>query len=317
MGETLSTLGQRQTIVDKPAAEPLKRGSGEIAFMGVTFGYGPHEPVLKNISVAIPGGQKVGIVGSSGGGKSTMLQLIMRLYDVNTGAVLVDGQKVEDVTQASLREAVAVVPQDVVLFHRSIMENIRFGRSCASDQDVMAAARAAHCEQFIGQLTDGYASIVGERGTKLSGGQRQRIGIARAFLKDATIVLLDEATSALDTRSELEVQQAIAELMQNRTVVAVAHRLSTVAGFDRILVIEDGLIVEDGPPKELIGTGGPFDRLWRLQVEGWSVDADPSSGQDEGSAVALEHAAARGAPADFRTERSRRAGAAWWTNPHD
>jgi ATP-binding cassette subfamily B protein len=318
MGETLSLLGQPQTIIDKVGAPPLRRGGGEVAFRNVNFGYDPRASVLKNVSIEIPSGQKVGIVGPSGGGKSTMLQLILRLYDVRSGAVLVDGQRVDEVTQGSLRDAVAIVPQDVVLFHRSIMENIRFGRPTATDEDVMAAASAAHCDQFIAQLPDGYGSIVGERGTKLSGGQRQRIGIARAFLKDATIVLLDEATSALDTSSELEVQQAITDLMRNRTVLAVAHRLSTVAAFDRILVVEDGQIVEDGSPKELMGKGGTFDRLWRLQVKGWSVGIDGEDGaesweSDDGVLAAPERADRNHeTPVNFPAEQVRRSRLRWW-----
>jgi ATP-binding cassette, subfamily B, bacterial len=216
----------------------------------------------------VPAGQRVGIVGPSGAGKSTILQLFQRLYDTQAGSVLVDDQAIHEVTQDSLHEAVAVVPQEVLLFHRSIMENIRFARPDATDEEVRRAAEAAHCDTFIRDMPDGYNSIVGERGTNLSGGQRQRIGIARAFLKDSRIVLLDEATSALDTSSELEVQQGLDALMQNRTVLAVAHRLSTVVSFDRILVVEDGRIVEDGPPLKLLKEGGAFQQLWALQAEG-------------------------------------------------
>ena len=175
-------------------------------------------------------------------------------------------------TQDSLRAAIAVVPQEISLFHRSVMENIRYGHPDASDEEVVAAARYAYCDEFIRALPAGYDTLVGERGIKLSGGQRQRIGIARAFLKNAPIIILDEATSALDTESEMEIQYALAELMRGRTVLAVAHRLSTLSSFDRIIVLIDGRIVEDGSPLELRGSGGTFDALWRLQAEGFSLD---------------------------------------------
>ncbi len=279
--ETLDLIGRPQGIVDAADARTLANGTGAISFQDVTFGYDPHRPVLKDVSIDVPAGQKVGIVGASGAGKSTMLQLMQRLYDVQAGRVLVNGEPVDEITQDSLHESIAVVPQEVLLFHRSVIENIRFARPDASDEEVFAAAHAAGCDGFIREMADGYASIVGERGTNLSGGQRQRIGIARAFLKDAPIVLLDEATSALDTRSELEVQRALVELMRDRTVLAVAHRLSTVVGFDRILVVEGGRIVEDGPPAHLLAAGGQFDRLWRLQVEGFASAPSAEAVDDE------------------------------------
>ena len=268
LSETLEVIGVPHTLTDAPDARPLQRKDGSVRLDSVTFGYDPRRPVLHDISIKVPAGQRVGIVGPSGAGKSTILQLVQRLYDPQTGRVLVDGQAIHGVTQDSLHETVAVVPQEVLLFHRSVMENIRFARPDASDEDVRRAAVAAHCDEFIRQMPHGYDSIVGERGTNLSGGQRQRIGIARAFLKDARIVLLDEATSALDTGSELEVQQGLDALMANRTVLAVAHRLSTVVSFDRILVIEDGRVVEDGPPLSLLRKGGAFRELWALQAEG-------------------------------------------------
>jgi ATP-binding cassette, subfamily B, bacterial len=231
------------------------------------FGYDPDRPVLQGLNIDVPAGQKVGIVGPSGAGKSTILQLVQRLHDPQHGAILVDGQAIDCVTQESLHEAVAVVPQEVLLFHRSILENIRFARPEASDADVRRAAEAAHCDGFIEELPNGYETVVGERGANLSGGQRQRIGIARAFLRNANIVLLDEATSALDTNSELEVQAGLDALMADRTVLAVAHRLSTIANFDRVLVVEDGEVVEDGPPQELLRRDGAFRRLWSLQAD--------------------------------------------------
>ena len=220
----------------------------------------------------IPAGQKIGIVGPSGAGKSTMVHLLQRLYDVQKGRILIDGQPLTEVTQDSLREALAVVPQEISLFHRSLMENIRFARPDATDEEVFAAARAACCDGFIRALPQGYDTIVGERGMKLSGGQRQRVGIARAFLKDAPIIVFDEATSALDTESEMEIQRSLVRLMRDRTVMAVAHRLSTLAAFDRIVVMRAGRIVEDGTATELRRRGGLFDRMWRLQAEGLSLD---------------------------------------------
>lgn len=268
LGETLEVIGVPHRLVDAPGARPLRVGAGSVRLDRVCFGHDPKRAVLHDLSVDVRAGQKVGIVGPSGAGKSTILQLVQRLHDVDGGRILIDGQPIDAVTQDSLHEALAVVPQEVLLFHRSIMENIRFARPGATDEEVFRAAEAAHCDGFIRAMPHGYDSIVGERGTNLSGGQRQRIGIARAFLKDARIVLLDEATSALDTGSEMEVQQGLDALMANRTVLAVAHRLSTVVAFDRILVVEDGRIVEDGPPLRLLREGGAFRRLWALQAEG-------------------------------------------------
>jgi ATP-binding cassette subfamily B protein len=268
LGETLDIVGAPHAIADAPDAKPLQPSEGSVQLEKVTFGYDPHRPVLHQVSIHVPAGQKVGIVGPSGAGKSTILQLVQRLYETQSGQILVDGQAIDAVTQDSLHQAVAVVPQEVLLFHRSILENIRFARPDATDAEVHRAAEAAHCNAFIDEMPQGYDSIVGERGTNLSGGQRQRIGIARAFLKDARIVLLDEATSALDTGSELEVHAGLDALMTNRTVLAVAHRLSTVVAFDRILVVEDGRVVEDGPPLTLLREGGAFRRLWALQAEG-------------------------------------------------
>jgi len=268
LAETLEVIGVPHALSDRRGAVQLRRREGAVQLDSVSFGYDPHRPVLHDVSLTVPAGQRIGIVGPSGAGKSTMLQLVQRLYDTQAGQILVDGQAIDGVTQDSLREALAVVPQEVLLFHRTVMENIRFARPDATDAEVYRAAEAAHCDLFIRQMPHGYDSIVGERGTNLSGGQRQRIGIARAFLKDARIVLLDEATSALDTESELEVQQGLDALMAGRTVLAVAHRLSTVATFDRILVVDGGRIVEDGPPQRLLAEGGAFRELWALQAEG-------------------------------------------------
>ena len=266
IGETLRLVGQPHALLDPAAARSAPERHGAITLDKVSFGYRPETPILHNLNLHIPSGQRVGLVGASGAGKSTLTQLVQRLYEVNSGQVLVDGVAVQHYAQDELRARIAVVPQDVSLFHRTVMENIRFGRPEASDAEVFAAARAAHCD-FIADLYDGYDTVVGERGAKLSGGQRQRIGIARAFLKDAPILILDEATSALDAESEAAVQLALGELMEGRTVLAIAHRLSTLTGMDRILVLADGEVIEDGSPFELQRRGGAFARLWRMQTD--------------------------------------------------
>jgi ATP-binding cassette subfamily B protein len=272
IAETLRVIGQPHGISDAPQARPLINPGGSIAFEDVSFAYSDGRRVFEHFTLRIPAGQRVGVVGPSGAGKSTLVGLVQRLDDVQKGRVLIDGQCVTSLTQDSLRAAVAVVPQEISLFHRSVMENIRYGRHDASDEEVVAAARYAYCDGFIRALPAGYDTLVGERGIKLSGRQRQRIGIARAFLKNAPIIVLDEATSALDTESEMEIQRALAELMRGRTVLAVPHRLSTISSFDRIIVLMDGHIVEDGSPSELRRRGGTFDALWRLQAEGFSLD---------------------------------------------
>ncbi|WP_414653752.1 ABC transporter ATP-binding protein [Geminicoccus sp.] len=271
--ETLQLIGQRPSLTDDPRHRVLRRGGGSIEFRNVSFAYGaPSKDAIHDLSLSIPPGQKVGIVGPSGAGKSTLISLIQRLHDVQKGDILIDGQSVLTITQDSLRDALAVVPQEISLFHRTIMENIRFGRPDATDDEVYAAAKAAYCDGFVRQLPQGYHTLVGERGAKLSGGQRQRIGIARAFLKNAPIIILDEATSALDTESELAIQRSLVELMQDRTVIAVAHRLSTVAAFDRVIVMHNGRVAEEGQSNELRRRGGLFTRMWRLQAEGLPVE---------------------------------------------
>jgi ATP-binding cassette subfamily B protein len=273
MDETLGVVGQVHSVFDRPDALTARRGEGAVEFRGVAFGYDPGEPVLGHVNMLIRPGEKVGIVGPSGAGKSTIVHLIQRLHEVRAGVILIDGQPIGDVTQDSLRALLSVVPQEITLFHRTIMENIRVGRPDASDDEIHAAARAAHCESFIRRLPMGYATLVGERGVKLSGGQRQRIGIARAFLKDAPILILDEATSALDSESEMQIQQNIVMLLQARTVIAVAHRLSTLAAFDRILVVANGRIVEEGTAHELRRRGRLFEKMWRQQADGLVLPA--------------------------------------------
>jgi ATP-binding cassette subfamily B protein len=268
--DTLAVIAQPQTVQDVPNAAPLEPRGGAVSFRDVSFAYGHGSDAVHELDIHIPAGQKIGIVGPSGAGKSTLIYLLQRLYDVQSGDILIDDQPIADVTQDSLRDALAVVPQEISLFHRSVRENIRFARPGATDEDVIAAARAAHCDGFIRRLSEGYDTVVGERGTKLSGGQRQRIGIARAFLKASPIIILDEATSALDTESEHEIQRALVRIMRDRTVIAVAHRLSTLTTFDRILVMSGGRIVEDGTVAELRARDGLFNRMWRLQAEGLS-----------------------------------------------
>lgn len=274
LGETLRVVGVAHEVTDRNDARPFARKGGSIRFEDVSFGYGAEgggRPVLHDFTLDIPAGQKVGVVGPSGAGKSTIIHLAQRLHDVQAGRVLIDGQDAAGLTQESLRYAIAVVPQEISLFHRTVMENIRFARPEATDDEVRQAAAAAHCH-FIDDLPDGYDTLVGDRGAKLSGGQRQRIGIARAMIKNAPIVILDEATSALDTESEIEVQKALDRLTKDRTVIAVAHRLSTLSSFDRIVVLMNGRIAEDGPISELLEKNGVFARMWRLQIRGISVD---------------------------------------------
>ena len=272
--DTLRIIVQPHGL-DDPETQ-LMLAEGDITFDNISFGYPKRGMIFEHLNLHIPAGQKVGVVGPSGAGKSTLIQLLQRLDDVQAGRILIDGQDLRSVSQNSLREKIAVVPQETALFNRSIRENIRYGRPEASDEDVVEAARHAFCDAFIRELPQGYETLVGERGVMLSGGQRQRLGIARAFLKDAPILILDEATSALDTQSEGEIQAALNSLVHNRTVVAVAHRLSTLAGFDRIIVLRNGLIIEDGAPMELRSRGGAFDALWKMQAEGFKHEPDPA-----------------------------------------
>ena len=267
LAEALATLLLPHELIDTDSALALDKTKGEVEFRNVTYTYpGSSRPVLDRFNLRIEAGTRVGLVGRSGSGKSTVLSLLQRLRNVPEGQILVDGIDIADLTQDSLHDAIGVVPQDVSLFHRSVLENIRYGRPDASDREVRAAAEAASCREFIEQLAEGYDTPVGDRGVKLSGGQRQRLAIARAFLRNAPILLLDEATSALDSESEAAVQRALERLMQGRTVIAVAHRLSTLARFDRIVVMQDGRILQDGTPRELETMRGPFRDLLRRQT---------------------------------------------------
>ncbi|MEN3351581.1 MAG: ATP-binding cassette, subfamily bacterial [Bradyrhizobium sp.] len=270
--EALATLLQPHELKDHPEAEPLVKSGAAIAFNNVSFRYPGGLQVFERFSLRIQPGQRVGLVGQSGGGKSTLFTLLQRFYDVEHGNITVDGQDISRVTQQSLRAAISVVPQDISLFHRSILENIRYGRPDATDDEVLRSAIAARCD-FIETLPEGMNTIVGDRGIKVSGGQRQRIAIARAFLKDAPILLLDEATAALDAESEEAIREALSRLMRGRTVVAIAHRLATLRSFDRVVVLQGGRTVEDGPPDILVNGRGPYRDLVAREMGRLSTSA--------------------------------------------
>src|SRR5882757_7898842 len=258
--EAIATLLLPHDLKDHPEAEPLVKAGAAIVFNKMSFAYPGGLQVFDKFSLRLNAGQRVGLVGPSGGGKSTIFTLLQRFYDVNQGHIAIDGQNISRVTQESLRAAISVVPQDISLFHRSIMENVRYGRPSATDDEVLRAAIAARCDS-VETLPEGLATMVGDRGVKLSGGQRQRIAIARAFLKDAPILLLDEATAALDSESEEAIREALARLMHGRTVIAIAHRLATLRHFDRVVLLQSGRIIEDGPPDILLQGKGPYREL--------------------------------------------------------
>lgn len=270
--QAIEILENTQQVSDNPDAYPLCIQEGKIVFDKVNFHYENTEPLFKNTSITIEGGQKVGFVGYSGGGKTTFVNLLLRLFDLDSGCISIDGQNIQDVMQDSLRKAIALIPQDPVLFHRSIMENIRYGRVDSIDQEVIEAARYADAHDFISKLPYGYNSVVGERGVKLSGGQRQRIAIARAFLKNASIIILDEASSQLDSLTEQSIQKSLKTLTCNKTTLVIAHRLSTLMMMDRILVFDHGKIVEDGSHSELLSKNGLYKKLWDAQVGGFLGD---------------------------------------------
>lgn len=266
----LSVIREPHGIVDVPHALPLNVTAGEICFKQVDFQYENNHPVFTDLTVTINPGEKVGLVGYSGGGKSTFIKLILRLFDTKKGQIWIDDQNIQLVTQGSLRQQIGTIPQETELFHRTIMQNIRFARVEATDEEVIEAAKKARCHDFIMALPDQYHSLVGERGVKLSGGQKQRIAIARAFLKNAPILLLDEATSSLDSQTEQEIHAALHEVMENKTTLVIAHRLSTLKDMDRILVFVHGQIVEDGSLEQLLANKhGHFYKLWHMQVQGF------------------------------------------------
>ena len=262
-------------VKDKPGTQVLKPLHGLVQFQSVDFRYsdGSIENLFDNFTLAIEPGEKVGLVGRSGGGKTTITKLLLRFMDIDDGAILVDGQNIADVTQKSLRREISYVPQEAVLFHRSLMDNIRYGNADASEDEVIQASKLAHADEFIRTLPKGYDTLVGERGVKLSGGQRQRIAIARAILKQAPILLLDEATSALDSESEKYIQEALWKLMEGKTALVIAHRLSTIQRMDRIVVLEQGKIIEEGSHKELLAKKGTYADLWTHQSGGFLEDS--------------------------------------------
>ncbi len=267
--QTLTLIAVPHEIENVENALPLKIGRGPIEFQKVCFGFGENRFLFDNLSVTVPAGQKVGLVGYSGSGKTTFVNLMIRLFDIQTGRICIDGQEVAKVTQESLHENISFIPQDPLLFHRSIAENIRYGKLDATDEEVIEAAIKANAHDFIKDLPKGYNTLVGERGIKLSGGQRQRIAIARAVLKDVKILILDEATSALDSVTEHIIQESLKKLMKTKTVFVIAHRLSTLQDMDRILVFEKGKIIEDGNHQELINKKGVYAYLWERQVGGF------------------------------------------------
>lgn len=272
VGNALMLIQHSHDLTDKKEAQPIQVPHGEIRFDNVSFAYQKKRGVFNQLNLTIAGGQKVGLVGYSGSGKSTFVNLILRFYDVQSGRIVIDQQNIADVTQDSLHSQIAMIPQEPALFHRTLMENIRYGRLDATDAEVIAASKLAHCHEFIEKLDEGYNALVGERGIKLSGGQRQRIAIARAMLKDAPILILDEATSSLDSATEKLIQESLHVLMQGRTTIVIAHRLSTLSNLDRIIVFDKGAIMEDGTREHLLNMNGQFATLWNMQTEGFLSD---------------------------------------------
>src|SRR4051812_19974110 len=273
------TLTRPRAVVDASDAKPLQVSRGEVVFDHVRFGYGKPKPVIDDFTLRVKPGEKIGLIGRSGAGKSTLVNLLLRFYDLDGGRILIDGQDIAQVTQDSLRLHIGMVTQDTSLLHRSVRDNIFYGRPTASEEEMVQASRRAHVHEFIVHLTDphgrqGYDAHVGERGVKLSGGQRQRVAIARVMLKDAPILLLDEATSALDSEVEAAIQASLDELMEGKTVIAIAHRLSTIAAMDRLVVMDQGRIVEEGDHRSLLAQGGLYARLWAHQSGGFLGESD-------------------------------------------
>lgn len=266
MAEIIDTTPE---VGDKPRAKALAVRHGEIQFDHVVFSYRKTRPILNDLDLTIKAGEKVALVGPSGAGKSTVTKLMFRFFDLDAGAIRIDGQSVADVTLESLWEHIGLVPQEPILFHRTLMENIRYGRRTATDEEVVQAAKKARCHEFIVALPNGYGTFVGERGVKLSGGERQRVAIARAILKDAPILVLDEATSSLDSESEAMIQEALRALMKGKTTMVIAHRLSTIMQMDRIVVMEGGKMADEGTHAELLKRHGTYKKLWEIQAGGF------------------------------------------------
>jgi ATP-binding cassette subfamily B protein len=278
MEKMFELMGEKIQVADAPDARLLAVDGGEVSFENVQFGYDARRAILKGVSFRVPAGKTVAVVGSSGSGKSTIGRLLYRFYDVAGGAVRIEGQDIREVTQASLRDAIGVVPQDTVLFNDTIYYNIAYGKSGATPAEIEHAARMAHVHEFIMAMPDGYQTLVGERGLKLSGGEKQRVAIARTVLKDPAILLLDEATSALDSHTEQEIQKNLREIARGRTTLCIAHRLSTVVDADEILVLEDGVVVERGRHAELFAMGGRYAEMWRRQQENRERGGDFAEG---------------------------------------
>jgi ATP-binding cassette subfamily B protein len=301
------TIVRPHEIIDEPGAGQIAIERGSIEFRDVSFAYMAAQPIFSALSVVIPPGQRVGLVGFSGSGKSSFVSLVLRLYEPQSGSILIDGCDIRTMTQEALHSQLSLIPQDPNLFHRSLMENIRYGRLDATDAEVMDAARKAHAHEFIARIPEGYEALVGERGVKLSGGQRQRVAIARVIVKNAPILILDEATSSLDSVTEQAIQQTLDEVMRGKTVLVIAHRLSTIAHLDRILVFDEGRIVEDGSHAQLLARGGVYQRLWSRQAGGFLPDesdatpdevAEPTECPDSG----VELTAQDRGPRDERDE---------------
>ena len=267
MEQMFRLLSLSQEVADKPGAAPLQVPHGDVVFADVRFGYQPERPILKGLSVHVPAGRTLAIVGPTGAGKSTINRLLYRFYDVTSGQIRIDGQDIRDVTQDSLRAAIGVVPQDTVLFNDTIRYNIAYGRPGATQDQIEHAARLAQVHDFVMRMPDGYNTKVGERGLKLSGGEKQRVAIARTILKDPRILILDEATSALDTGTEQEIQSALRAVSANRTTITIAHRLSTVVDADQIIVLDHGEVAERGTHTELLAHDGVYARMWAMQAE--------------------------------------------------
>jgi ATP-binding cassette subfamily B protein len=280
-GEMVYIMQQPHDVKDVKDAKTLLVSDRVISFNDVSFSFNKR-PVVAHFDLTIPSGQKLALVGPSGAGKTTITRLLLRLYDIPSGTITIDGQNIATVTQDSLRDAIAFVPQEPILFHRTLMDNIRYGKRDATDAEVIEAAQKAHCHEFISALPLGYDTFVGERGIKLSGGERQRVAIARAILKNAPILVLDEATSSLDSESELYIQEALEVLMRGKTVIVIAHRLSTIMKMDRIVVLEGGTIIADGTHEELLHKGGLYKKLWSIQAGGFLADDEDMKNNVEG-----------------------------------
>jgi ATP-binding cassette subfamily B protein len=269
----IQILNQKPEVKDPEHPEKSKISDGDLKFVNVNFTHeGAGDALFQNLSLHVKAGEKVGLVGHSGSGKTTFMRLVLRFSDINGGEILIDDQNIASITQDDLRSKIAYVPQDPIMFHRTLAENINYGEEEVSQEQVVKAAKFAHADEFINQLPDGYKTLVGERGIKLSGGQRQRIAIARALLKDAPLIVLDEATSALDSESEVLIQDSLWKLMEGRTAIVIAHRLSTIQKMDRIIVMEDGAIAEEGTHKDLLEAKGTYAKLWAHQSGGFMED---------------------------------------------